>query len=126
MNTCLSDKSRPWEYIQPGVIRTSCDVPMYVSRVSNQDQIQRQQDTLQRVQQSTIIGSTVAGTIANASSITSTIKGQTQSTVINQSQQYLRPDPICVPADVRAFIRDTQNMGVSVMPFRFQDCKGLF
>jgi hypothetical protein len=90
----------------------------------SQNTLQRKQDALQRAQQSTLVGLTVAATIANSTSITSTIKGQLVSTSVTAAEQYQPPEIICVPAEVQAFLRNTQNVGVSVMPFRFQDCKG--
>lgn len=125
MSGCSSmDRSRPWNYVAGGVIRSVCQSTLYQTLTTQQSLFENQQSARDRATNSTMIGSTVAATIAQSSSIQSTIKGQLQATADAQQQVYRRRAPVCIPSSVIQLQQISQNVGVSVKPFTFADCKG--
>lgn len=124
MNSCGTDRSRPWNYTPPGVIQTTCVSNLYQTLTTQQSLFENQQAFRDRVAQSTAMGSTVAATIAQSNSIASTVLGQLRATATTQQQVYRRQAPICPPSSVTELIRNSQNIGVSIEPFTFADCKG--
>jgi hypothetical protein len=124
MNTCLSDRSRPWEYQPAGVVTPVCASTIYVSLTTKQENLFNQEVTRQRALESTAIGSTVAATIAQSSSTSSTVRGQVQAAAAAQQQVYVRGAPICPPSSVVELARTAQTVGLPARPFTFADCKG--
>jgi hypothetical protein len=124
MNTCLSDRSRPWEYQPVGVTTPVCVSTIYVSLTTKQATLYNQEVVRQRALESTIIGSTVAATIAQSASTSSTVRGQVQAAAAAQQQVYVRSAPICPPSSVVELARTAQTIGLPVRPFTFADCKG--
>lgn len=101
-----------------------CVSTLYLSRTTQQSLFQNQQAARDRAAQSTVVGSTVAGTLAQSSSIQSTIAGQVLATAVIQQQVYRRQAPVCVPSSVLQLQQLSQQVGVSIEPFTFADCKG--
>ena len=124
MNPCGTDRGRPWEVIPQGVIRTTCDSNMWITRTTQQELFKNQAATIERITQSTAIGSTIAATIAQAASTNSTIKSQLQAAAVSQGQLYQRKAPICLPASALQTDAISQSAGISVKPITFTDCKG--
>lgn len=124
LNACLSDRSRPWERRPTGVLSPVCFSTLYVPLTTRQELFQNQEITRQRALESTMIGSTVAATLAEASTITSTVRGQVQAAAITQQQVYVRAPPICPPSSVVELARAAPTIGLPVRPFTFADCKG--
>ncbi len=124
MNTCLSDRSRPWEYRPAGVTTSVCVSTMYVPLTTHQEVLRNQATIRQQAIESTIIGSTVAATIAQSSSLSSTIRGQVQVATSTQQQIYVRSAPVCPPSSVVELARTAQTIGLPARPFTFADCKG--
>lgn len=124
MNPCGSDRSRPWNRIPPGVIQPICVSTLYQTLTPQQSLFENQQTARIRAEQSTVIGSTVAATVAQSTSIQSTVAGQIRVTAQVQQQVYQRRAPVCVPSSVIQLQQISQNVGVSIQPFTFADCKG--
>ena len=124
MNPCGMDRSRPWNHISPGVIQPICVSTLYQTLATKDSLFENQQRERDRIAQSTAQGSTVAATRAQSSIIQSTVLGQIRSTAITQQQVYQRRAPVCIPSSVIQLQQISQNVGVSVKPFTFADCKG--
>lgn len=124
MNSCGTDRSRPWNYVPRGVIRPICVSTLYQSLTTQQSLVENQQATRDRIAQSTAVGSTVAATLAQSTAIQSTVAGQVLASTTTQQAVYQRQAPVCVPSSVIQLQQLSQNVGVSIKPFTFADCKG--